>query len=88
VQKEVKVNPKKESTPKHKKEKAAPAPKPTSTPESVDEEVEPALKPKAKNAMDLLLSSPMVLDNWKHLYSNTKAKDFHLAISSESFHLC
>jgi elongation factor 1-gamma len=81
VQKEVKASPKKESAHKHKKEKAAPAPKTAPAPESVDEEDEPAPKPKAKNALDLLPPSPMVLDNWKRLYSNTKAKDFHLAIS-------
>jgi elongation factor 1-gamma len=76
----------KESAPKQKKEKAAPAPKPASAPapapapESVDDEEAAPVK-KAKNSLDLLPPSPMVLDNWKRLYSNTKAKDFHLAIS-------
>lgn len=72
--------PKKDSAPKPKKEKAAPAPKPTPAPEVVDEEEAAPVK-KPKNTLDLLPPSPMVLDNWKRLYSNTKAKDFHLAIS-------
>ena len=72
----------KEKEHKSKKEKPVPAPKPAPAPESVEEEEE-APKPKAKNALDLLPPSPMVLDNWKRLYSNTKAKDFHLAISGE-----
>lgn len=74
--------PKKESAPKPKKEKAAPAPKPAPAPESIDDEEAAPVK-KAKNALDLLPPSPMVLDEWKRLYSNTKAKDFHLAISGE-----
>ncbi|GJP31184.1 hypothetical protein CLOM_g9844 [Closterium sp. NIES-68] len=41
-----------------------------------DEGEEGAPKPKAKNPLDLLPPSPMVLDAWKRLYSNTKAKDF------------
>ncbi|KAG0602028.1 hypothetical protein M758_11G156000 [Ceratodon purpureus] len=84
VEKEAKSAPKtaaKESTPKPKKEKAAPAPKPAPAPESVDDDEEAAPVKKAKNSLDLLPPSPMVLDNWKRLYSNTKAKDFHLAIS-------
>lgn len=35
-----------------------------------------APKPKAKNPLDLLPPSPMVLDAWKRLYSNTKAAHF------------
>lgn len=69
--------------PKHKPEqapKAAPAAKPKDLPQE-DEEEAPVKK--TKNALDLLPPSPMVLDNWKRLYSNTKAKDFHLAISGE-----
>jgi hypothetical protein len=42
MQKEVKINPKKELAPKHKEEKAAPSSKPAPIPEPVDEEVEPA----------------------------------------------
>lgn len=79
--------PKKDSAPKPKKEKAAPAPKPTPAPEVVDEEEAAPVK-KPKNTLDLLPPSPMVLDNWKRLYSNTKAKDFHLAISGEFISLC
>lgn len=40
-----------------------------------DEEEEKP-KPKPKNPLDLLPPSPMVMDDWKRLYSNTKAKDF------------
>ncbi|KAJ7547604.1 hypothetical protein O6H91_08G094500 [Diphasiastrum complanatum] len=43
---------------------------------SFDDEEEAAPKPKAKNPLDFLPPSPMVLDSWKRLYSNTKAKDF------------
>ncbi|KAH7373637.1 hypothetical protein KP509_17G066200 [Ceratopteris richardii] len=39
-----------------------------------DEEEKP--KPKPKNPLDLLPPSPMIMDDWKRLYSNTKAKDF------------
>ena len=42
----------------------------------VDEEEEEKPKPKPKNPLDLLPPSTMVLDEWKRLYSNTKAKDF------------
>ncbi|KAL2624408.1 hypothetical protein R1flu_008653 [Riccia fluitans] len=40
-----------------------------------DDEEEVVTK-KPKNPLDLLPPSPIVLDNWKRLYSNTKAKDF------------
>ena len=68
------------------KEKAAPAPKaaPAKPAESMEEEEEAPVK-KTKNVLDLLPPSPMVLDNWKRLYSNTKAKDFHLAISGDFY---
>lgn len=68
------------------KEKAAPAPKatPPKPAESMEEEEEAPVK-KTKNALDLLPPSPMVLDNWKRLYSNTKARDFHLAISGDFY---
>eukprot|EP00249_Psilotum_nudum_P011348 c23118_g1_i1 orf=445-1752(-) len=39
-----------------------------------DEESKP--KPKIKNPLDLLPPSSMILDDWKRLYSNTKAKEF------------
>jgi len=57
-----------------KAKEAAPAPAPTPAPELDDEET--VAPKKTKNALDLLPPSPMVLDNWKRLYSNTKAKDF------------
>jgi elongation factor 1-gamma len=70
---------------KEKKEAPKPAevPKPAETPkpvEDVEDEEEAPVK-KSKNPLDSLPPSPMVLDNWKRLYSNTKAKDFHLAIN-------
>ncbi|KAG2320099.1 hypothetical protein Bca52824_013312 [Brassica carinata] len=37
-------------------------------------------KPKAKNPLDLLPPSPMVLDEWKRLYSNTKSNFREVAI--------
>ena len=42
----------------------------------VDDEEEEKPKPKPKNPLDLLPPSTMILDEWKRLYSNTKAKDF------------
>ncbi|BBN16177.1 glutathione S-transferase [Marchantia polymorpha subsp. ruderalis] len=62
-----------------KKTKAPPAPKeaaPAPAPAAADDDEEVAAPKKSKNALDLLPPSPMVLDNWKRLYSNTKAKDF------------
>jgi len=75
----------KEKVKKEKKEAPKPAevPKPAETPkpvEDVEDEEEAPVK-KSKNPLDSLPPSPMVLDNWKRLYSNTKAKDFHLAIN-------
>ncbi|XP_071691538.1 elongation factor 1-gamma 2-like [Rutidosis leptorrhynchoides] len=64
-----KAEPKKEV-----KKEAAPAPKP----EVADEEEAP--KPKAKNPLDLLPPSKMVLDDWKRLYSNTKSNFREVAI--------
>eukprot|EP00850_Spirogloea_muscicola_P012027 SM000076S21848 [mRNA] locus=s76:597472:600938:+ [translate_table: standard] len=52
---------------------SAPAATPPSS--SMDEEDE-APKPKAKNPLDTLPPSPMIMDAWKRLYSNTKAKEF------------
>jgi elongation factor 1-gamma len=74
-----------EATPKAKVE--VPPPKPAPQPEEPDVEEEEAPVKKSKNALDLLPPSPMVLDNWKRLYSNTKAKDFHLAINGVCFAL-
>ncbi|KAF8110996.1 hypothetical protein N665_0076s0002 [Sinapis alba] len=59
--------------PKKKAASAAEAPK------AVEEEEE-APKPKAKNPLDLLPPSPMVLDEWKRLYSNTKSNFREVAI--------
>ncbi|EFJ14564.1 hypothetical protein SELMODRAFT_156635 [Selaginella moellendorffii] len=63
----------KAEAPKPKPKEEAP-PKPKEEAPAADEEEAP--KPKAKNPLDLLPPSPMVLDDWKRLYSNTKAKDF------------
>ncbi|CAM8923154.1 hypothetical protein QQ045_022090 [Rhodiola kirilowii] len=41
---------------------------------------EEAPKPKAKNPLDLLPPSPMILDDWKRLYSNTKSNFREVAI--------
>ena len=57
------------------KKKAAPA---AEAPKPVEEEEAP--KPKAKNPLDLLPPSPMVLDEWKRLYSNTKSNFREVAI--------
>jgi elongation factor 1-gamma len=74
----------KEKVSKQKKEtpKPAEAPKPVEAPKPLenDDEEETPVK-KSKNPLDFLPPSPMVMDNWKRLYSNTKAKDFHLAIN-------
>ncbi|XP_076958068.1 elongation factor 1-gamma 2-like isoform X2 [Bidens hawaiensis] len=43
-------------------------------------EEEEAPKPKAKNPLDLLPPSKMVLDDWKRLYSNTKSNFREVAI--------
>ncbi|MCO5566537.1 hypothetical protein L7F22_020214 [Adiantum nelumboides] len=56
------------------KPKEAPA-KPKEEAAAEDEE-EDKPKPKPKNPLDLLPPSSMVMDDWKRLYSNTKAKDF------------
>jgi len=45
---------------------------------AVEEEAAP--KPKPKNPLDLLPPSPMVLDDWKRLYSNTKTNFREVAI--------
>lgn len=43
-------------------------------------QVEEAPKPKAKNPLDLLPPSKMILDDWKRLYSNTKTNFREVAI--------
>lgn len=48
-------------------------------PKEVAEEEE-APKPKAKNPLDLLPPSKMILDDWKRLYSNTKTNFREVAI--------
>ncbi|KAJ4879076.1 putative elongation factor 1-gamma 1 [Raphanus sativus] len=58
-----------------KKKEAAPA---AEAPKPVEEDEAP--KPKAKNPLDLLPPSPMVLDEWKRLYSNTKSNFREVAI--------
>ncbi|KAH7429873.1 hypothetical protein KP509_09G069500 [Ceratopteris richardii] len=50
------------------------APAPKEVPEVDEEEEKPKAKP--KNPLDLLPPSPMIMDEWKRLYSNTKAKEF------------
>lgn len=51
--------------------------------EVVEEE---ASKPKAKNPLDLLPPSPMILDDWKRLYSNTKTNFREVAIKGTNCH--
>eukprot|EP00884_Botryococcus_braunii_P006615 jgi/Botrbrau1/15955/Bobra.0340s0003.1 len=55
------------------KPKDAPPAKPAAPPAGEGEE---EAKPKAKNPLDLLPPSKMVLDSWKRLYSNTPAAQF------------
>eukprot|EP00250_Pteridium_aquilinum_P007323 c17066_g1_i1 orf=219-1505(+) len=62
--------------PKEATEKPKEAPKPKEESAGMDEEEEEKPKPKPKNPLDLLPPSSMVMDDWKRLYSNTKAKDF------------
>ncbi|KAG6431957.1 hypothetical protein SASPL_103529 [Salvia splendens] len=74
------------STQKHGQLKEAAKPKPKEEakeakkeePKAVEEEEAP--KPKAKNPLDLLPPSKMVLDDWKRLYSNTKTNFREVAI--------
>nr|XP_043623885.1 elongation factor 1-gamma-like isoform X2 [Erigeron canadensis]XP_043623886.1 elongation factor 1-gamma-like isoform X3 [Erigeron canadensis] len=67
------AKPKEEPKKEVKKEEAL-KPKP----EAAEEEEAP--KPKAKNPLDLLPPSKMVLDDWKRLYSNTKSNFREVAI--------
>ncbi|KAL5567395.1 hypothetical protein UlMin_030559 [Ulmus minor] len=48
-------------------------------------EEEEAPKPKAKNPLDLLPPSKMILDDWKRLYSNTKTNFREVAIKGIFF---
>lgn len=66
----------KKAEPKKEAPKKEEAPKP----EPIAAEEEEAPKPKAKNPLDLLPPSPMVLDDWKRLYSNTKSNFREVAI--------
>ncbi|GJY23688.1 elongation factor 1-gamma-like protein, partial [Tanacetum coccineum] len=69
---------KKPEQPKEVKPKAEP--KKVEAPKPAVEEEEEAPKPKAKNPLDLLPPSKMVLDDWKRLYSNTKSNFREVAI--------
>ncbi|KAL6184392.1 hypothetical protein ACLB2K_045794 [Fragaria x ananassa] len=60
-----------------KKEVTKKAPKPK-VEEAVEEAEAP--KPKAKNPLDLLPPSKMILDDWKRLYSNTKTNFREVAV--------
>jgi hypothetical protein len=63
--------------PKKEKKKEEPKPKKEAAPKpAADEEEEAKPAPKPKNPLDLLPPSSMIMDDWKRLYSNTKAKDF------------
>ncbi|KAL2513359.1 putative elongation factor 1-gamma 1 [Abeliophyllum distichum] len=74
--------------PTQAKEPAKPKPKDEPKKEAKKEEVKPkeveeeeeAPKPKAKNPLDLLPPSKMILDEWKRLYSNTKTNFREVAI--------
>lgn len=55
-------------------------------PSLVEEEAAP--KPKAKNPLDLLPPSKMILDDWKRLYSNTKSNFREVAVKGISFFCC
>ncbi|RDX88730.1 hypothetical protein CR513_29627, partial [Mucuna pruriens] len=74
---------KKPSQPKESKPKAKEEPKKVAKPEPEkpkEEAEEEAPKPKAKNPLDLLPPSKMILDEWKRLYSNTKTNFREVAI--------
>ncbi|XP_015937511.1 elongation factor 1-gamma [Arachis duranensis] len=70
----------KESKPKAKNEPKKEAKKEPEKPKVEEEEEEEAPKPKAKNPLDLLPPSKMILDEWKRLYSNTKTNFREVAI--------
>lgn len=67
----------KKAEPKPVAKKEVPKPKPEANGNGEEEE---APKPKAKNPLDLLPPSKMVLDDWKRLYSNTKTNFREVAI--------
>ncbi|GER27571.1 elongation factor 1-gamma 1 [Striga asiatica] len=69
------AQPKEAAKPKAKEE-----PKKESKPKEAAAEEEEAPKPKAKNPLDLLPPSKMILDEWKRLYSNTKTNFREVAI--------
>ncbi|CAN0909697.1 Elongation factor 1-gamma 2 [Linum grandiflorum] len=69
---------KEKAKPKEEAKKEVAKPKPEAA--AAAEEDEPAPKPKAKNPLDLLPPSKMVLDEWKRLYSNTKTNFREVAI--------
>ncbi|KAB1210901.1 Elongation factor 1-gamma 2 [Morella rubra] len=71
------LQPKEPAKPKSREEpKKEPAP--PKAKEAGEEEEAP--KPKAKNSLDLLPPSKMILDEWKRLYSNTKTNFREVAI--------
>ncbi|KAL8136451.1 hypothetical protein V2J09_002452 [Rumex salicifolius] len=65
--------------PKKEVKKETPKPKEVAAPAEPEEEEAP--KPKAKNPLDLLPPSKMVLDEWKRLYSNTKTNFREVAVN-------
>lgn len=69
--------PKESAKPKPKDEPKKEAAKPKVAEAGEEEE---APKPKAKNPLDLLPPSKMILDEWKRLYSNTKTNFREVAI--------
>ncbi|XP_057523011.1 elongation factor 1-gamma 2-like [Amaranthus tricolor] len=73
------AKPKAKEEPKEVK-KEAPKPKEEATTPPTQAQEEEAPKPKAKNPLDLLPPSKMILDEWKRLYSNTKTNFREVAI--------
>ncbi|KAL3513437.1 hypothetical protein ACH5RR_026154 [Cinchona calisaya] len=73
------AQPKEPAKPKAKEE---PKKEKKETPKPKDDDLEEgeAPKPKAKNPLDLLPPSKMILDEWKRLYSNTKTNFREVAI--------
>ncbi|PIN11431.1 Translation elongation factor EF-1 gamma [Handroanthus impetiginosus] len=69
----------KEPAKKQKEESKKEVKQEAAKPKVVEEEEE-APKPKAKNPLDLLPPSKMILDEWKRLYSNTKTNFREVAI--------
>lgn len=62
------------------KPKAKDEPKKEVVKPKTEEVAEEAPKPKAKNPLDLLPPSKMILDDWKRLYSNTKTNFREVAV--------